>query len=52
MQILYEGGFHQQMLSYKLADRREFEKILGLAQNWLRLGVPANCLPCRNKAVA
>jgi hypothetical protein len=37
MQILYEGGFHQQMLRHDLADRSEFEKIIGLGQTWLYL---------------
>jgi hypothetical protein len=38
--VLYEGGFHQQMIRNNLADRREFEKIIGLAQSWLRLKTP------------
>lgn len=37
MQVLYEGGFHQQMLRAKMADGSEFEKIIGLAQRWLSL---------------
>jgi hypothetical protein len=37
MQILYEGGFNQQVQQHQLADRAQFAKILGLAQTWLRV---------------
>jgi hypothetical protein len=37
MKTLYGGGFHQKVLSQKLANRTEFAKIIGLARTWVSL---------------